>query len=335
MKSSKSYSSAAIPETVTTEDSPEDLVLDENQQWRSTKKMSRRQEDVESVIKSFHAEIDSLTKTWEDWETSLTQNNKVMGDSTPPKRSPTYATYSTASKAPYSVKDPPPSAERFSPLRNYVNRSTPARRKGDTPFQSEPPPAPVETPFPASYATPNQHRRRAPVQRMDPQDDALVKLRQAMDNQEKFIQRLQEENESLREQLANQSRLGSERERLFVSERDSVPQEQNTSSRQDFAHHDGHHRRYAEPDGRLRPSSTTSTYRTTPMSTPVRNVPSPPKRIHTTTATTSIPEEQRLAGFSPGTRFVAKLATLMELETGHHAPLSVILDRHWNELFDS
>jgi hypothetical protein len=343
MKSSTSFSAAAMPETVTTEDSAEDLVLDENQQWRSTKKMSRRQEDVESVIKSFHEEIDSLTKTWEDWETNLTQNNKVMGDSTPPKRSPTYATYSTASKAPYSVKDPPPSAERFSPLRNYVNRSTPARREGDTSskapysstFQSEPPPAPVETPFPASYATPNRHRRRAPVERMDPQDDTLVKLRQAMDNQENFIQRLQEDNELLREQLTNQSRLGSERERLFVSERDSVPQEQNTSSRQEFAHHDSHHRRYAEPNGRHRPSSTTSTYRTTPMSTPVRNVPSPPQRIHTTTATTSIPEEQMLAGFTPGTRFVAKLAALMKMETGHHAPLSVILDRHWDELFDS
>jgi hypothetical protein len=68
------------------------------------------------------------------------------------------------------------------------------------------------------------------------------------------------------------------------------------------------------------------------MSAPVRNIPSPPKRIRTTTTTVSIPKEQMLAGFTPATRFVA---TSMKMETGHHDPLSVILDRHWDELFDS
>ena len=36
--------------------------------------------------------------------------------------------------------------------------------------------------------------------------------------------------------------------------------------------------------------------------------------------------------FSPGTQFVAELATLMKLEPGHSAPLSVLLDKHWDQL---
>jgi hypothetical protein len=42
-----------------------------------------------------------------------------------------------------------------------------------------------------------------------------------------------------------------------------------------------------------------------------------------------IPEEE---GFTPGVRFVAELAALMKMEQGHHAPLSVILDNHWDQL---
>lgn len=343
MFSSSSYSAATMPVTVGTEDSPDEVELDENQQWRSTKKMSKEEVDVATVIKSFHEELDALTKNWEEWETNMAQH-KTIGESTPFKKRPSYATYTTASKAPYSVKDPPPSAERLSPLRNYVNRSTPARRKGSSSsrashhsstLHSEPPPAPVQTPFPPSYATPNRFRAPPVERRMDPQDDTLVKLRQALDNQEKLIQQLQEENESLREQLTNHSRLGNDRERLFPTSSSLQPEPMDprytSSTREDF-HHESQSRRYEEPNGR-RPSSTTSTYRSSRMSTPARNIPSPPKRIHTTT--TSIPEEHDgLEEFTPGTRFVAKLATLMRLEMGHHAPLSVILDRYWEELFD-
>ena len=41
-----------------------------------------------------------------------------------------------------------------------------------------------------------------------------------------------------------------------------------------------------------------------------------------------IPEE----GFTPGTRFVAELTQLMQMETGHHVPLSIIVDKHWDKL---
>jgi hypothetical protein len=45
-------------------------------------------------------------------------------------------------------------------------------------------------------------------------------------------------------------------------------------------------------------------------------------------ASQMIPEE----GFTPGTRLVAELAMLTKMEKGHHAPLSLILDKHWDQL---
>lgn len=37
------------------------------------------------------------------------------------------------------------------------------------------------------------------------------------------------------------------------------------------------------------------------------------------------------AAFSPGTQFVAELASLMEIKKEHQAPLSFIIDRHWDQ----
>ena len=36
--------------------------------------------------------------------------------------------------------------------------------------------------------------------------------------------------------------------------------------------------------------------------------------------------------FSPGTKFVAELSQVMELEPGYYAPLSIILDKHWERV---
>eukprot|EP00980_Cylindrotheca_fusiformis_P015862 scaffold4637_cov128-Cylindrotheca_fusiformis.AAC.33 len=502
LSSATSFTAATMPVAVERAGSPEEVVLEENEQLSSQSKTPKDEVDVERVIRSFEKELDALTKSWEELEASMPQKNLGRED-TPTKLPPSYTTFSTASKAPYSVKDPPPSAERYSPLRNYVNRSTPARKKEassskasyqSSTFQSEPPPAPVETPYPSSYATPNRYRRQAPTpaqRRMDPKDDdVLLKLRQALDKQERLIQTLHEENQSLRDQLSTHSRLGSQRETLFPAsdgEQDPDPIDvryTNTSSRQDFQHgsqsrqsepmggsqsrqsepmggrpqypepidthyastgrsqdvqHDNpsgqsepmgaphnastrnqqdfraesrprrskpidaryagstseqdfqpesrnrrsepvdarynstssqedfqpesrprrsepidtryahtstsedfqgdrQSRRYVEPNGR-RPSSS-SAYRTSPMSTPVRDIPSPPRRIQTTTIPedsvyASFPKDYEMEEFSRGTRFVAKLAMLMRVEIGQHAPLSVIIDRHWDELFDA
>jgi hypothetical protein len=47
-------------------------------------------------------------------------------------------------------------------------------------------------------------------------------------------------------------------------------------------------------------------------------------------------EEQQDVGrrrtFSPGTKFVAELSNVMKLEEGIHAPLSVIMDKHWDRI---
>jgi hypothetical protein len=36
--------------------------------------------------------------------------------------------------------------------------------------------------------------------------------------------------------------------------------------------------------------------------------------------------------FSPGTKFVAELSNVMELEKGYHAPLSAVMDKYWDRI---
>lgn len=99
-----------------------------------------------------------------------------------------------------------------------------------------------------------------------------------------------------------------------------------------------------EPEGRHRPTvSSPSPYQTAQtsfFSTPSRPEPlverttrtataaGPPRHIHTLTEAI----EEYKDGFTPGTRFVAQLATLMKLEQAHCVPLSVIIDKHWDKL---
>ena len=72
----------------------------------------------------------------------------------------------------------------------------------------EPPPAPVETPLPSQYATPNRERReRPPRTPRDPQDDILGKLKAALDAQERKVQSLEQENQKLKQQLAQMQKL--------------------------------------------------------------------------------------------------------------------------------
>jgi hypothetical protein len=400
---------------------------------------------VESIIQSFSAELNALTKTWEKWETTFNNNDHSTIQSTPKNKKTRPPIFTSSRPAPYVIKDPPPSAERFSPLRNYVNRSTPTRNHsqkqqnsvvappsirstkpsivepsvaattlGSVETPAEPPPAPVETPFPASYATPNRFRSTSSTTgavRIDPRDNTLTKIRQSLDNQETLIKELKEENQMLREQLRNRSKPTEDdfnRERLLfnsVSGSTNLPphdyQQRNnlneyrslkedlSAARKDTSFRSRRHGNEADLDfqscpepsrrsggatdddrseylyredfsaappsslhsrrninesfqtsgrGRIneeprgRRTSVTSSYRTTPMSTPNRNLKSPPKQIYSI-----IPEhsnEMMIAeeGFTPGTRFVSKLATLMDMQEGHHAPLSIIMDRHRDQL---
>ena len=123
--------------------------------------------------------------------------------------------------------------------------------------------------------------------------------------------------------------------------------------------HDHRPREAYEPVGR-RPVDTSqhddvSSYRPSPMSTPARNPASPPKRVHIssghgrsgasrqsrheqTRTTTLVDPEMRTEevwvteGLSRGTRFVAKLSTLMDVQPGEQTPMSVLVDKHWDEL---
>jgi hypothetical protein len=100
-----------------------------------------------------------------------------------------------------------------------------------------------------------------------------------------------------------------------------------------------------EPGGRHQPSAAASygmshsPYRTQSsfLSTPSRRqqhqqqqpiVDRPPRHI----STLSEAIEEIGDHFTPGTRFVSQLSTLMKLENSHHAPLSMILDKHWDTL---
>ena len=100
-----------------------------------------------------------------------------------------------------------------------------------------------------------------------------------------------------------------------------------------------------EPEGRHKPSAAASfglsqsPYRTQSsfLSTPSRRqqqhqqpivVDRPPRHIQTLSEAIEETGDQ----FTPGTRFVSQLATLMKLEKSHYAPLSVIMDKHWDSL---
>ena len=291
-------------------------------------------EPVGNVIKSFNEEIDILSKTWEDWEAHTNELSESF-ETTPrrPRKEHT-ATYATTIEEPNNLKDPPPTRSK---LRGV---GTPA----------EPPPEPVRTPFPPMYATPNLHRTR--VERsnsVEPPDDLLGKMRRALDDQERIIQKLQEENDMLREKLRTQSSRArrEEAERLFTLEASRMEDDHSSyyhDYRQNFnAYQDATPNRtrrftsqqdyyHEEPKARRPPpASKASPYRRTPASTPARGIRSPPRRIYTG----PMRSEEIFLGteaFTPGTRLVAKLATLMKMEYGHHAPLSVILDRHWDQL---
>lgn len=119
------------------------------------------------------------------------------------------------------------------------------------------------------------------------------------------------------------------------------------------------HHRSEDPDGRLHqrrdqspyhppapamtPGRSQSSYMSTPSRMPAyvpRQQPppqhyqqplsrqEPPRHIHTLDEAI----DQTGGQFSEGTKFVSQLAGLMDIEKGHAAPLSYILDRHWDRL---
>ena len=240
--------------------------------------------------------------------------------------------------------------------------TTPARSAST---RAEPPPAPVETPaynlFPAS--TTNNRRGRESHRQDTSRDnfasrrdekmntghsreakvdnswqDALEKMRVTLAQQDQRIRDLERENEDLRHELQS-SRAPPQsyrsEPRPYRTDASSPYREDPRSYKENpspYRQEDPArmHPREQEPPSIQRPyreepmgrtpMTASSTFRTSPH-TPR----GPPNRINFLSSPAG-------DAFSPGTKFVAELARLLKMEEGHHAPLSVILDKHWDQL---
>jgi hypothetical protein len=230
--------------------------------------------------------------------------------------------------------------------------TTPAR---STSTRAEPPPAPVETPaynlFPSS--TTNNRRGRESHREDTSRDnfasrrdemmntgfsrevkvdngwqDALEKMRVTLAQQDQRIRELERENEDLRHELqSSRPPPQSQKEpepRPYRGDASSPYREDPRSYREDpsrFRHEDPArmHPRVQEPPSLQRP------FREEPIGRSPHTPRGPPNRINLLSSPADDP-------FSPGTKFVAELARLLKMEEGHHAPLSLILDKHWDQL---
>jgi hypothetical protein len=350
MTSSKN--NQVVPVTVEG-DEAEESYNDDPLDWKSNEKETRPvSPKVDSVIKSFNEELDNLTKSLDQVLLASIPNPSNRSSST------REYLFSTAHKSPLlKLKDPPPSTAKVSPMRNYGLDSTPARRSNNSNINSngnsngrfssystptEPPPVPVETPAFNLFATATPNRRGReerdrvlPVREKETQrrkrdyvgpgtdwEDALEKMRWTMAEQERRILQLEHENEALRQKVkSNQKPL-----------RSPFREEPQPSSERPYNYNQGGPP--PTPTSQLRPSyreephgrfPTSASRPTSFLSSTRGHIRSPPRRIHTN-------ETGSEEAFSPGTSFVAELARLLKMEKGHHAPLSVILDKHWERL---
>jgi hypothetical protein len=246
--------------------------------------------------------------------------------------------------------------------------TTPARSART---RAEPPPAPVETPaynlFPSSttnnrrgreshredtsrdnFASRRDENMKTGLAREEKLDnswqDALENMRATLAQQDQRIRELERDNKDLRHELQSSRAPPQSRKepqsyrsepRPYQADASSPYREDPRSYREDPSPYRQEEpaRMYPreqeppsiqrpyreEPMGRT-PMSASSTFRTSPH-TPR----GPPNRIDLLSSPAGDP-------FSPGTKFVAELARLLKMEDGHHAPLSLILDKHWDQL---
>jgi hypothetical protein len=206
----------------------------------------------------------------------------------------------------------------------------------------------VDTSYTSTYTRqePSPATRQNPRETETADDEEFEDLHRIIREQQNRIQDLEIENEILRKKLMLQqppiiqrihrsSPLEEEEERPAPTSRFDPEVER----RREDHHHSNHRSEFSgireEPDGRHNPSMASSPrgpapspYRTQASyvsSTPSRRVDLlPPRHIQTM--------EDPMEGFTPGTLFVAELATLMKIENSHYVPLSVILDKHWDRL---
>jgi hypothetical protein len=346
---------------VTVEDEAEESSNADTWDWKSNEKETRPvSPKVDSVINSFNEELDNLTKSLDQvllakhrpWTSSKSDHDDSMPNPNNRSSSTREYVFSSAHKSPLlKLKDPPPSTAKVSPMRNDGLDSTPARRSNNSNSNgrlssystpTEPPPVPVETPAFNLFATATPNRRAReerdrvlPVREKETQrrerdyvgpgtdwEDALEKMRWTMAEQERRILQLEHENIALRQKVkSNQKPLRSpfreepqppSSERPYNYNQGGPPPTPTSQLRPSYRE---------EPHGRFPISSASTSF----LSSTRGHIRSPPRRIHTN-------ETGSEDAFSPGTSFVVELARLLKMEKGHHAPLSVILDKHWERL---
>ena len=144
---------------------------------------------IETVIHSFNEELDHFSRSFDEMASSIKADRKSVTTPSGYYRQPIYhftAASSGKKRTPSlgRVRDPPPSVNRHTPVRNHGDQSTPVRGQHSRPssasrsrsptpsFSAERPPAPVETPgYFASppettpLATPNPRRTAASARR--------------------------------------------------------------------------------------------------------------------------------------------------------------------------
>jgi hypothetical protein len=306
---------------------------------------------VARTIDEFNEELDTLVKSFNGFFSQKRRERHPL-ESTSVNALHPFPSLSTTRKATSSrPRETPPSSENTSPRRSTV-QSTPARKLPTGSYTpSEPPPAPVETPG-YEFPTPNRRRTRrttaprvddtytstrqepSPSVRVNPVDedaDELEDLYRTLREQEDRIRDLEIENEVLRTKLTMQPPVIQRIHRTSTFNADSTPTRFDPTvelrrDRPDIS------TIREEPDGRRNPSADSlgqipSPYRTQTsyLTTPSRPRDRPPRHIQTV-------HHDTMDGFTPGTLFVAELATLMKIENAHYAPLSVIIDKHWDQL---
>jgi hypothetical protein len=324
----------------------------------------RTSEEIEGVIRSFNEELENLSHSLDQLTVSQSQSRAAgrgyesMVETTTPRQrtgGAAYSKYSTShrvgsvtndrtasSRSFHLPSDPPPSsASRMTPLK-FSNESTPQRgsnaRKSrgldnldasgrsfrsphvGTPSENNPP-RPVETPIippPANNSARGTRRMDYAGTAVDDWEVTLNRMQAKLEEKDHKIKELEHENRELKRLLMQQ-----ENERTATPGRQ--PPSPSTTYNQQLHRYDNDSSR-RQQRSYYNSESANRTFRSTQLSTPPRDdddvVPS--RRFDV------IPEDND--DFTPGTKFVAELARLMKIENGHHAPLSVVLDKHWHKL---
>ncbi|KAG7349476.1 hypothetical protein IV203_012073 [Nitzschia inconspicua] len=306
--------------------------------------------DIDGVIYSFNEELERLERSFNELASSQRslrqsartpieeasrenrENNSLRGNiATPPRRGA--SSYSNDRLSQSTAIDPP-SASRTTPLRMSMS-STPQRASstfsrsratygiadsGRSNKSYGIAPEPVETPIQPKEPNRSSSQTRNSTHRssMDVQDweSTLDRMKERLSQQEQRILELERENRDLRSALE-----------------ESVGRRQPPSPSQPYTSYATRRPLYNRQQSEDL-ASRGMTFRSTQLSTPphdsgyfqdmMDDYDSSKRRVDVI-----LEDDQE---FTPGTKFVAELARLMRMENGHHAPLSVILDKHWDRL---